>query len=108
MCTQSEFDVAVGRWYPLASRVAHQVTIAPGELPKYGGVGSFGIRGLDDRALDAVILKADRSYGFQPARVYNIESSGVIRQSENFFAGAHSDIAHPEVTHIVWEAARGG
>jgi hypothetical protein len=32
--TQSRFDTAVGRWYPLAAGVARQVEFAPGEFPR--------------------------------------------------------------------------
>ena len=43
--TQSEHDTAVGRLYPLTAGLKRQVTFAPGAPPKYGALGSFGIRG---------------------------------------------------------------
>src|SRR5262249_3198388 len=52
--TQSQYDTAVGRWYPLAAGAARQFTFAPGQVPKYGGVGTFGIRGLDRSVADMV------------------------------------------------------
>ncbi len=104
--TQSQYDTAVGRWYPLAAGAARQVTFVPGQLPKYGGVGTFGIRGLDRSVADMAMLRVDRLYGFEAGRIYNIESSGVIRNGGGF-SGAHSDIAQPEVAHAVWEAALG-
>ncbi len=105
--TQSEFDSAVGRWYPLAAGVAQQVVFGgPGELPKYGAVGTFGLQGLGDKAVEVTIKDVDHDYGFQPGYFYNIESSGVIKNGGGT-SGAHSDIAHPEVAHAVWEAARG-
>ncbi len=102
--TQSSFDRAVGTWYPWAAGVRSQVAFPAGQLPKYGGVGTFGIHGPGAEAEDRVILKADRSYDFQPGKIYNIEASGVINLGGGF-SGAHSDIAKPEVAHVVWEAA---
>jgi hypothetical protein len=106
--TQSTFDIAVGRWYPLAAGVARQVAMAnrddPG-FPKYGGIGSYGIQGGDCRPRDFDILPIERTYGFEPGRIYNIESSTVIKDGDTQ-SGAHSDIAHPEVAHAIWEAAR--
>lgn len=103
--TRSVHDTAVGRWYPLAAAAARQVVFAaPGELPTYGGVGSFGAQGEGLELTDGLMLEADGSYGFQGAKVYNLECSGVIRNGGGF-SGAHSDIAHPEVAHAVWQAA---
>jgi hypothetical protein len=107
LTTQSQFDVAVGRWYPLAAGAARQVSYAPGELPRYGAVGTFGLRGLDSGVVDLEMLPADALYGFKPGTIYNIESSGIIREGGGF-AGAHSDFARPEVAHAVWEMARVG
>jgi hypothetical protein len=102
--TQSRFDRAVGRWYPLGAGAARQIDFAPGELPRYGGVGTFGLQGL---GLDLVGLEmqgVDRPYDFQDGRVYNLESSNVIRNGGGA-PGAHSDIAHPEVGHVIWSTA---
>jgi hypothetical protein len=73
-------------------------------LPKYGAVGAFGIQGPGAEAEDHLILKVERTYNFQPGKIYNIESSGVINVGGGF-SGAHCDIAKPEVAHAVWEAA---
>ena len=105
--TQSEYDLAVGRWYPLAAGVAGQVAFGPGGLPRYGAVGAFGLRGLDAIVRDAEIGPVDAVYNFEPGRIYNLEGSRIIRESAGFFVGAHSDFARPEVAHAVWEAARG-
>jgi hypothetical protein len=104
LTTQSAFDTAVGRLYPLAAGVARQVSYAPGELPKYGAVGTFGIRGLGPQVVDLEMRAADGNYGFLPGKVYNLESSRFIRAGGGL-SGAHSDIAHPEVAHAVWQAA---
>jgi hypothetical protein len=60
---------------------------------------------LEEGVEDLAILPADAAYRFKPGWVYNIESSRVICRGEGS-SGAHSDIAHPEVAHAVWEAAR--
>jgi hypothetical protein len=105
--TQSEYDVAVGRWYPLAAGVAGQVAFGPGGLPRYGAVGAFGLRGLDAITHSSEIAPADAAYDFEPGRIYNLEGSRIIRESAGAFVGAHSDFARPEVAHAIWEAARG-
>ena len=105
--TQSEYDTAVGRLYPLAAGVAGQVHFAPGELPKYGALGTFGVRGPGIQIVDLEIRPADASYDFEAGRVYNLESSQVIRHGGPP-TGAHSDLAHPEVAHAFWEAALSG
>ena len=102
--TQSEYDRAVGTWYPWAAGVKGQVAFPAGQLPKYGAVGAFGVRGPGAEGEDRVILQADRLYGFEPGKIYNIDGSGVINVGGGF-SGAHSDIAKPEVAHVVWEAA---
>lgn len=102
--TQSTHDRAVGTWYPWAAGVKGQVAFAPDELPKYGAVGAFGIHGPESEGESRVILRPDVAYGFEPGKIYNIDGSGVIRIGGGF-SGAHSDIAKPEVAHVVWEAA---
>ena len=105
VATQSVFDSATGKWYPLGAGVARQVAFAaPGELPKYGAVGSHGIRGPGTNAADVPILPADGDYRFEPGKVYNLEASGVIRDGTGR-GGAHGDICHPELAHAVWQAA---
>jgi hypothetical protein len=101
--TQSEYDTAVGKLYPLAAGAARQVTFAPGELPKYGALGTFGVRGLDEHVVDMEMLPVDGSYDFAAGKIYNLESSQVIHTGGPP-SGAHSDLAHPEVAHAVWEA----
>ena len=102
--TQSIFDRAVGTWYPWAAGVRGQVAFAPGELPKYGAVGAFGIQGPGAHFESRVILAPDHVYDFEPGKIYNIESSGVINKGGGFI-GAHSDFSKPEVAHAIWEAA---
>jgi hypothetical protein len=102
--TQSEHDTAVGKAYPAASFVRGDVAFAPGEWPKYGALGAFGVRGPGVDAVDLDILPASQAYPFERGRVYNIESSRVIAAMEGLGTGAHNDIAHPEVAHAMWSA----
>lgn len=104
--TRSEHDMAVGSLYPMAAGVARQVAFAPGELPKYGGVGTFGLRGGGLEIEDLSAGAADASYDFRPGRIYNVNCDHVIREGGPP-SGAHSDIARPEVGHLVWAAALG-
>jgi hypothetical protein len=101
--TQSEHDTAVGRWYPLAAGVRRQVDYND-SLPKYGAVGTFGLCGLEHLAEFGPLRPASEEYPFEPGRVYNLESSAVIRHYEDRIGGAHSDIMHPELGHAVWSA----
>mgnify|MGYP001826011803 CR=1 FL=1 len=106
--TQSEHDTAVGTMYPLAAGASRQVSFAPGKLPKYGALGTFGVRGPDPETVDMAMLPADQPYNFLPGGIYNLESSRYICKMESRTSGAHSDLAHPEVAHAVWEAAMSG
>ena len=77
----------------------------PGNLPKYGGLGAFGIQGPGLTMHDLAIGDAAHAYGFQGGHVYNLESTGVIKDGGGA-SGAHSDIAKPEVAHAMWEAVK--
>ena len=100
--TRSTFDSAVGKLYPPAAEMRNQLTL-DAKLPKFGGVGTFGAQGLGDVATDEKMQPESYEYGFEPKHVYNLDASGVIRNGGGF-SGAHSDIAHPEVAHVMWQA----
>jgi len=101
--TRSKFDNAVGKLYPPAADLANEVILAAVELPKYGGIGTWGAQGLGSAATDLVMQPATQSYTFEAKRVYNLEASAIIKDGGGF-SGAHSDIAHPEVAHVLWQA----
>jgi DNA/RNA endonuclease G (NUC1) len=106
--TQSRFDSAVGTWYPRAAQARGQVAFAPGQLPKYGSIGTFGIQGGGPIMTDGAMLAADAEYELAGGgRVYNFDGSAFIREGGGF-SGAHSDIRRPEVAHLVWSAAMVG
>ena len=107
LTTQSERDTAVRVLYPVGAGVAGQVAYAPGELPRYGALGTFGIQGLDHGILNMPMLAVDGEYDFRPGGIYNLDGTPYIREGSGA-SGAHSDIAKPEVAHAIWEAARQG
>jgi hypothetical protein len=105
--TQSRHDTAIGRLYPLGAGVAGQVDFAPGKLPRYGGVGVFGIQGPGIVLENRDMLPAQADYGFRGGHVYNLDGSAYINQGVGA-SGAHNDIAKPEVAHAFWQAISAG
>jgi hypothetical protein len=105
--TQSRFDRAVGTFYPLAAGVAGQLDFGPAaELPRYGGIGTFGIRGVAG-VQDGKLLKETDTYAFKPGAVYNLDGSEFIRHGGGA-SGAHSDIDGPQVANAIAQAASAG
>lgn len=104
LTTQSEHDSAVGTLYPLAAKWGRQVAMSTDQYPKYGAIGTYGIRGPGCDVRDMAIQDARHEYDFGPGRIYNLECSRVICNGTGA-SGAHSDICHPEVAHAVWQAA---
>ena len=105
--TRSRHDTAVGSLYPVAAGIARQLEYdLSGPLPKYGGVGTFGLRGGGLEIEDLSVGAADAAYNFRSGRIYNVNCDHVIREGGPP-SGAHSDIARPEVGHLVWAAALG-
>jgi hypothetical protein len=103
--TQSKRDTAVGKFYPVAAGIALQVAFAPGQFPKYGGLGAFGIQGPGLSTHDLEMGDAAHAYEFKGGHIYNLEATGIIKDGDGA-SGAHSDIAKPEVAHAMWEAVK--
>ena len=101
--TQSEHDTAVVKIYPLGVMLRRQFSFAPGELPKYGGVGAFGAQGPGIDIEERDMLAEDAVYNFEKGKIYNLESSQYICEMDGA-QGAHSDIDKPQVAHAFWEA----
>ncbi len=104
--TRSKFDTAVRIMYRPAARIANQIAFPVGKLPKYGALGTFGVRGSGVEIVDMEMLPVNDFYQFEPGKVYNLESSKYICKGGGL-GGAHNDIAKPEVAHAVWAAAIG-
>jgi hypothetical protein len=100
--TKSRHDTAVGVLYPAAVGLVREADFAD-KLPKYGGIGSFGIQGTTV-AVERDMLDKDGDYGFASGKIHNLESSKYIAKKEGA-SGAHSDIAGPQVAHAIWQAA---
>jgi hypothetical protein len=104
LTTRSKFDDAVGVFYPLASRIKGSASFA-GELPEFGAIGAYGIQGVADGLNNNLAMKeATADYTFEKGKVYNLDGSAYIAHKDGP-AGAHSDIAGPEVAHAIWAAA---
>jgi hypothetical protein len=114
LTTMSRFDSAVADHYGRASwagawapgGMSDQVSFDPRQQawPKYAAIGAMGLRGEGLPIDDLDMHPADRRYEFQPGRIYNLQSSHVIREGGPP-SGAHGDFLKPEVGHAVWEAA---
>jgi len=106
VATFSEHDWAVGQWYPRASFLAQQnaaAEVAPAN--QWGGMGSDGFQGVTPKG-DLDLLPAGRPYQLAPGSFYRVNGSGVIADTkQSTFAGAHSDICHPEVAWLAVAAA---
>lgn len=102
--TRSKHDSAVGVMYPLASRFSGSAKFA--ELfPEFGAIGAYGIQGLAPGAgNNLTMLGANGAYAFDKGKVYNLDGSQFIAKGDGI-SGAHSDIAGPEVAHVLWAAA---
>lgn len=106
--TRSKHDLAVGKLYPWAAGVANQISygledeIDLDDLPSFGAIGAFGLRGVDIE--DADMKDCNSQYGFGASKIYNLNSSAYIRKRDGL-SGAHNDIDGAEVAHVVWQAA---
>jgi hypothetical protein len=103
VATRSKWDYAVGKYYPLAVRMARQYLL--GETPKYGGIGTFGIQGAGASELPSLGAGARPDGGFAQGKVFNLDASGIITRLQGP-AGAHADIAHPQLGRLAWAAAK--
>ncbi|WP_243074902.1 hypothetical protein [Microbacterium sp. SS28] len=104
--TRSKWDYAVGKFYPLAVRLAGQYLLGDDEAPKYGGIGSFGAHGVAGSVeLPALAAGARQDPGLEAGTLYNIDASKVIAKLDGA-SGAHSDIGHAELSWLAWNAAR--
>jgi len=105
--TTSTHDRAVRVFYPLGAGARGQVAYGGrADLPVYGGVGTFGVRGPGIDTKDEDLRRVDGNYPLRPGVVYNLNADAVIAVSAGI-SGAHSDICHPEVARAVWRAVSG-
>lgn len=102
--TRSKWDYAVGKFYPLAVKLASQYLLD--DYPKYGGIGTFGAQGVPGAVELGPLAPGSRSEGteFLPGTLYNIDARNVIDELQGA-AGAHNDLAHDELVWLAWNAA---
>lgn len=109
--TQSKYDTALSRMYPLGAGLANQVDYDlynANNPPKYRALGHLGARGLSsEKSVFMEMLPTDSFYQFEPRVIYNLNSDQYICELEGR-GGAHNDIDKAEVAHAVWEAAIAG
>ena len=94
------------KWYPRATWIAGQLEFSAPEVPLYGAVGAYGIRGSGLEPLNLPMRTVDTDYPFAVGRIYNLDGSNFINQGGGI-SGAHSDIQKPQVAHAVWNNVMG-
>lgn len=96
LITHTANDTAVGRHYPLASRIARQAASAlGGPDDKYGGIGRNGaLRTPEARFEELLDLRA--AYAFSAGAVHNLKADRFISD--------HSDVTNTHTAHAVREA----
>ncbi|MGW3198724.1 serine-threonine protein kinase [Streptomyces sp. NPDC001118] len=111
VCCHSHFDMALGTFYPLASRLSgNDRSYLGGEIaavlgPEWGALGYDGVQAVPGTArLD---LAAALNGPLPAAGCVNVDAAAVVR-SGGPPAGAHSDIVHPELARLVLAAGRIG
>lgn len=100
VATQSRFDYALGKIYPWAAGVANQISFGQ---PQFGALGIHGFCGLQG-AQSLTMHAGSDAYELLPGGLYNVDGSEYICRLDGL-SGAHSDIAGPEVAHLIWQAA---
>ncbi|MFI7598075.1 hypothetical protein [Actinoplanes sp. NPDC049681] len=100
--TFSPHDWAVGRWYPKASFLARDDAAADVDpAMQWGGMGAHGFQGAIP-ARELTLLPPGSPYGLTAGTFHAVDASQVIADTrQSAFAGAHSDIVHPEVAWLI-------
>ncbi len=106
VATFSQYDYAVGIWYPKASFLAQEDAEAAGDpASQWGGMGADGFQGVSP-AGSLVMLQPGTAYSLAPGSFYRVDGSAVIANTtQSSFSGAHSDIRHPPVAWLAVSAA---
>ncbi|MGW7068302.1 serine-threonine protein kinase [Streptomyces sp. NPDC054855] len=95
----SRHDDALGKIYPLASKIAGDSSTFLGLWERWGAIGYDGIRAVDG----ARRVKLGRAI---PAKgCVSVDASAVVRRGGPP-SGAHSDICHEELARVVFAAGR--
>ena len=104
--TFSAADRACGWWYPAASMLAHQDTeSAAGLTCQRGAMGHDGYQ-QSPPCTTVTLQPQGTGYSFRKGGYYLLDANAVICADQSAFAGAHSDIQHPQVVWPVADASR--
>ncbi|MGW5734219.1 MULTISPECIES: serine-threonine protein kinase [Streptomyces] len=95
----SRHDDALGKLYPLASKIAGDSSTFLGLWERWGAIGYDGIRAVDG----AKRIKLGRAIPAQGC--VSVDASAVVRRGGPP-SGAHSDICHEELARVVFAAGR--
>jgi len=107
VATFSEYDWAVGTWYPKASFLAGDYTESKTGA-KWGGMGSDGFQASNPQA-DIIVTDDQTQYLIVNNTFHRADCNSVITNtSQSAFAGAHSDIIHPAIATLAACAAAPG
>ena len=94
--TYSSHDSAVGRAYPLASRIAGQDASALGDAnDRFGGMGTNGAQHTPE-SVNGTMKAVGGAYTFEKGKIYNLDAGAIIEE--------HSDICHDEVAFALLKA----
>ena len=99
--THTKNDEAVGRAYPIASRLNGDTTAALGDKnDEFGGMGRNGAQKMSDKELDkkeVLLREADEAYTFG-TRIFNLQADKYIKN--------HGDVRGKQVANaVLWAVA---
>ncbi|RAG86440.1 serine/threonine protein kinase [Streptacidiphilus pinicola] len=101
LSTFTSADRALGAWYPMATMIQHEdLALLDHPANRWGAMGHDGFQQAN--AVTALLAPQGSPYTFTPGTCYRLDANAVINADQSPFAGAHSDICHPEV---LWAAA---
>jgi hypothetical protein len=104
--TTSTEDRALRWFYRMAATTSRDYRLADSRrLPRYGAVGTYGLGGLAQVTTDLTVERGRLRYGLEPNRIYRADASTVVTGGGFSLQGGHSDLVHPELAALVWEAA---
>ena len=96
LATFTRADRAVGTWYPTASFLQRQDDEDVHDFMfRWEGMGHDGYQ--QEGTTTMTMVEPGQPYDFTAGGFYNLDANSVICANQNPFAGAHSDIRHPEV-----------
>ena len=103
LVTHTRNDTAVGRAYPIASRISgSNAASLGGPDDEFGGIGSNGAQRMENEEVDAgtrELLAVNGTYAWRPGRFHNLESSRFIVNPDG--GDAHGFVHVPEVAWAI-------